>query len=454
MFQMNRPRIGPGWVIPVLILMTLGLTACEDLLDVRLPGKVPEEALTDAELATTLVASVVSDTECAWDNYVAAAANHSDEYIQASGNLTMRNWGLRWVPANDPNYAQAGCADWGYGIYTPLHTARFQSEDVFNRLVEWGNEVPDVAALQATVRAYGGYDLVALGEGFCEMAIDLGPRMTPAEVLSVAETRFTEAIDLATTAGRDELLNMARVGRARVRLNLEDFTGALSDAAAVPAGFVHNATRDQSDERRYNTHCEMVNCTFWKHATVADNFRELTIGAGGLPTVADGTADTRVNVQTTGELSFDFATVWYFHDKVTSRSSPVLMASWREAQLIAAEALARSGDVDGAQTAINELRAAAGLPALTAAGDQSTMVGLIIEERKRVMFAEGAHRLNDMLRFRGTEWEIPFLGDPGSIHPDGFDRRRTATRRASRCRRRKRGAIRIRADESARPGGG
>ncbi|MEE8476910.1 MAG: hypothetical protein V3S19_00990 [Gemmatimonadales bacterium] len=26
-----------------------------------------------------------------------------------------------------------------------------------------------------------------------------------------------------------------------------------------------------------------------------------------------------------------------------------------------------------------------------------------------------------MLRFRGTQFEIPFLGEPGSIHPDGFD---------------------------------
>lgn len=421
MLRTNRGGMPRRWTIPAAALLIMGLTACEDLLDVNLPGKVPEEALADPELAATLTASVVSDTECAWDNYVAAATNHSDEYIQASGNLVMRNWGLRWVPANDPNYAQAGCGDHGYGIYTPLHTARFQSEDVFDRLVEWGNEVPNVTELQATVRAYGGFNLLALGEGFCEMAIDLGPRMTSAEVLALAELRLTEAIDLATTAGRDDLLNMARVGRARVRLDLADFTGALADASVVPAGFEHNASRDQSDARRYNTHCELVNCTFWKHASVADDFRELTIGAGGLPTSADGTPDTRVNVQTTGELGFDFATIWYFHDKATTRSTPVLMASWKEAQLIVAEASARSGDVDGARTAINELRTAAGLPALTAAADQSEMTRLVIEERRRVMFAEGGGRLNDMLRFAGTEWEIPFLGDPGSIHPTGFD---------------------------------
>lgn len=412
-----------GLLVTAVALALSGLQACDtqELLEVDIPGKVPEEALDDAELAATLVASVVSDTECAWDNYVAAAANHSDEFIQSSGNLVMRNWGLRWVPPNDPNYAQGSCEGWGYGIYTPLHTARFQAEDVYERLQGWGGEVPDATALQATVRAYGGFTLMALGEGFCEMALDVGSRMSPAEVLAVAEERFTEAISLANSAGRDDLLNMARVGRARVRLDLENFSGAIADASAVPAGFVKSATRDQSDERRYNTHCEMVNCKFWKHASVADNYRELTIGPDGLPTESDGLPDIRVNIMTNGELGFDNATIHYFHDKVDSRDSPVSMASWREAQLIVAEASARTGDLDESRNAINALRTRVGLPTLDAPATQPEMIELVIQERRREMFAEGGHRFNDMLRFRGTQWEIPFLGEPGSIHPNAFD---------------------------------
>ena len=37
------------------------------------------------------------------------------------------------------------------------------------------------------------------------------------------------------------------------------------------------------------------------------------------------------------------------------------------------------------------------------------------------LFVEGAWRLNDMLRFRDSPFEIPFKGEPGSIHPNGFD---------------------------------
>jgi hypothetical protein len=29
--------------------------------------------------------------------------------------------------------------------------------------------------------------------------------------------------------------------------------------------------------------------------------------------------------------------------------------------------------------------------------------------------------MNDMLRFEGAPHEIPWLGEPGSIHPDGVD---------------------------------
>jgi hypothetical protein len=54
-------------------------------------------------------------------------------------------------------------------------------------------------------------------------------------------------------------------------------------------------------------------------------------------------------------------------------------------------------------------------------GDAVAMMDLIIEERRRELFVEGGHRMNDMLRFEGTPREIPWLGEPGSIHPDGVD---------------------------------
>jgi hypothetical protein len=71
---------------------------------------------------------------------------------------------------------------------------------------------------------------------------------------------------------------------------------------------------------------------------------------------------------------------------------------------------------------INARRTAAGLPQYTAPEQsQADLMRLVIEERRRDLFVEGGHRLNDMLRFRGTDFNIPFLGEPGSIHPAGVD---------------------------------
>src|SRR6266567_6645943 len=175
----------------------LAALGCRDILSVHVPGRVPADALNDPTLAPTLAASVVADVECAWDNYVAGAALIGDEFIQASGNLNQRNWASRRITADEPTLAQGSCSS-AYGIYTPMQTARFQAEDIFQRLQGFSDaQVPTRVSLEATVRTYGAFALVGLGEGFCQMALDGGPLMKPADVLTLAEQRFTEAMTLA-----------------------------------------------------------------------------------------------------------------------------------------------------------------------------------------------------------------------------------------------------------------
>ena len=211
----SRRRLSARAIVLALAL-PFATTACSDILDVHVPGRVQEQALDDPALAPTLAASVVSDFECAWNNYVAAAALISDEFIQASGNLNQRNWGSRRITADDPNMAQGSCRT-QYGIYTTLQTARFQAEDIYNRLDKFTDaQVPNRATLKATVKAYGAYALLALGEGFCQMALDGGPLMTPKEVLQLAETKFTEAIQLATAANNQERSRTRSSSRPRM----------------------------------------------------------------------------------------------------------------------------------------------------------------------------------------------------------------------------------------------
>ena len=400
---------------------SLVLSGCslDEILKVHVPGKVLEEALDNASLADVLTTGVVAEVECSWNQYVAGAAHHSDEYVPTSGNLTMRNWGQRKIYASDAGYAQGTCGGWGYPMFTPLHTARFQSEDVASRLAGFpAEDVPNLAALQATAATWGAFPLVAMGEGFCSMAIDGGPEMTPAQVQAEAEQRFSTAISLAQAAGDETLTQQGQLGRARVRIAKGDYAGALADAGAIPDGFVVNVTRDAAESRRYNYYFERLNAPtgFRAHGSVADNYQNLTIGADGMPTDGDGVPDTRVNVKTDGTQAADFATVLYYHDKYNTRSDPLPLIHWHEARMYEAEAMAMQGDVDGALGKINGLRTAADLPMVTASVGAGEIMDLVKEERRRQLFVLGGHRLHDMLRFN-----IPFLGDPGSIHPDGRD---------------------------------
>ncbi len=400
---------------------SLVLSGCslDEILAVHVPGKVLEEALDNASLADVLTTGVVAEVECSWNQYVAGAAHHSDEYVPTSGNLTMRNWGQRKIYASDAGYAQGTCGGWGYPMFTPLHTARFQSEDVASRLAGFpAEDVPNLAALQATAATWGAFPLVAMGEGFCSMAINGGAEMTPAQVQAEGEQRFSTAISLAQAAGDETLTQQGQLGRARVRIAKGDYAGALADAGAIPDGFIVNVTRDAAESRRYNYYFERLNAPtgFRAHGSVADNYQNLTIGADGMPTDGEGVPDTRVNVKTDGTQAADFATVLYYHDKYNSRSDVLPLVHWHEARMYEAEAMAMQGDVDGALAKINGLREAAMLPMVTASVGAGEIMDLVKEERRRQLFVLGGHRLHDMLRFN-----IPFLGDPGSIHPDGLD---------------------------------
>ncbi len=419
---MKKSRIRTLAAVACVAVVPL-VSACslDEILSVHVPGKVLEEDLSSPALAEVLATGVVAEVECSWNQYVAGAAHHSDEYVPTSGNLTMRNWGQRKIYASDQGYAKGTCGGWGYPMFTPLHTARYQAQDVMSRLSEFtAEDVSNLASLQATAAVWGAFPLVAMGEGFCSMAIDGGSEMTPAQVQTEAESRFTQAISMAESAGEMNLVMQAKLGRARVRLAMGAWDGVLADASAIPDDFAVMVTRDAAESRRYNYYYERLNAPdgFRAHGSVADNYQDLTIGADGMPTMGgDGMKDTRVNVKTDGTQAADFATVLWYHDKYNSRADPLPLVHWHEARMYEAEAMAMKGDAAGALDKINALRGYAGLtevdPAAVPAGG---IMDLVKEERRRQLFVLGGHRLHDMLRFG-----IPFLGDPGSIHPDGRD---------------------------------
>jgi hypothetical protein len=142
---------------------------------------------------------------------------------------------------------------------SPLQTARFQADDIFARLSGWTDaQVAGRTSLLATVKAYGAYAALFMGETFCAVAFDGGPEQPPTAALTLAETKFTEAITLAQQAGDNDILNLARVGLARTKLDLKKYAEAATVAALVPAGYVKNADRGTESTRRYNKYFQFA----------------------------------------------------------------------------------------------------------------------------------------------------------------------------------------------------
>lgn len=404
------------------LLLVFATAGCEGLLDVELPGEVTEENLQDPAQASILANSVVAQVECSWDNYVAATSHHSDEWIPASGNSTMRRWGLRRISSTFSSYAAGGCGG-SYGLFTPMHIALRMADRNSERIRSFPDDsVANRQQLLTQIQAYSGWPLVAFAEGFCGTPIDESDQTYGSEELfQRAVNRFTEAVDMAGQTGQDQLRLMALVGRARAHLGLGNYDQAIADAEQIPPEFRLDASREQSPGRRQNAQFDAINAlpsmeAGNKHASVAPSYRDVQW---------EGTDDPRVPVVNTGRVTFDFTTLHWRHTKINALADDVRLASWEEARMFIAEAEARrsGGDLDRARQILDGFHQRAGIPGVTESDlpAREDVIRHVLEERRREFFAEGGHRLHDMLRFRGTDFEIPFLGEAGSDHPDGVD---------------------------------
>ena len=360
------------------------LQACQGVLDVSLPGKVPASALGSPGLATTMVNGAQADFECAFSEYVHDTGLWANETLNSSSNGEVVGWGAR-ISSYDNGVlpCQSAAATLGnYSLYVPLQTARFQSEQAITTLDGFTDaQVPTRTALTAAAATYAGFSYTLLSEAYCQVATGPEPLITPAAGLAIAEMRFTRAIDLATTANNAALLNAARVGRARVRLDLKNYAGAAADAKLVtPSTFAFLATYATQPVRRYNT--AVAATTVNAHESIAPEYRDLTVS---------GVADKRVPVipDPKRAVGQDGTTPLYVQLKYATLDAPMPIATWDEAQLIIAEAEPAS-----AVAALNAIRTKYALPAYTGTGTAAD----VKEERRRTLFFDG-HRIGDILRY-------------------------------------------------------
>jgi starch-binding outer membrane protein, SusD/RagB family len=227
-----------GVATAVAMLGSGALTACSTLLEADAPSRILESTLLVPSNAPVIVAGAVADFECALGNFILTGGTLADEFADSQANAATWDIDRRTnVPATGL-YSTGACN--GFGVYTPISTARFQADQAVRLLESWSDaDVPGRQALIGRAAAYAGYSYILMGEMFCSAAYDLGPEQTPAQSFALAEARFTMAIDNPATPA--DVKSMALVGRARARINMGKRTEAAADAAQVADGFVFNA---------------------------------------------------------------------------------------------------------------------------------------------------------------------------------------------------------------------
>jgi hypothetical protein len=393
----RRNPFGYGVARAAMLLGLAVSTACSGLLDVTNPGVVKSGDLSDPALAPTLDAAALGTFDCAFAQYAATAGVLTGEYEVSNSFVDANQWGWRGVEVKtQPGTCPGSRATTSLGFYTPLQSARFQSEDAAKRITAFSDaDVPNRAKMLAELTAYAAYSYVLLGEGMCNMTVDNGPLITRDSTFKIAVAKFTEALALANTASYPEIKNMSLVGRARAELDLGMLTAAAADAQAVPAGFVRVAEYSETTITREN---RIYNLTIRNDfLSVGPDYRNLTVG---------GVADPRVPVVNTGRFGNDAVTPqWQQRKFIGSGAVPIPIASWAEAQLIYAEAVGGQE----AKDAINRVRAASGVAPLDGS-EGSDITSIVLEERRRRLFSEG-QRLGDMLRKK-----IPF---PAGVNHKG-----------------------------------
>jgi hypothetical protein len=401
------------------------------LLDQAAPSRVLEETLQGPTAAKLLVDGARAAFGCVFQAYVTGMGLISDEMEDTQLAAAGWDWDRRSMLPIGGNYASAGCdGTQQFGIYTPLQTARYTSDLALASLKTFSDaEVPDRVLLIATAAAYAGYSYILLGEGFCTAAVDGGAELQPKAVFEMAEARFTEALNAAGQISNAAFTNLARVGRARARLNLAKLPGqpvvtaklteAKADAGGVPSGYVFNVP--YSPTSAYSRNLVMSRMVEGRLYGVGPRYRNMTFG---------GVPDPRVRTSASGIGQDNLTTNVWVADKYPAQSSPIALARYQEAQLIMAEADYHLVGPTAAVAYINALHTAVGLPSFNST-DPTEILNQLIEERARELFLE-SHRGYDINRFNlplnppaGTPFETP--------NPSGTTRNKGGEYGAVRC---------------------
>lgn len=310
--------------------------------------------------------------------------------------------------------------------FRDLNRVRVEGERAIRAIRQFA---PDSTAAVAGLFALTALAEVVMAEHYCNgiplsgvdenNEIVYGNPSTNAEVYQLAVQHADSALALAGNAA--QVTNLARVVKGRAFLNLGRFPEAAAAVSGVPLSFKFE-----------NSHSLNVNDNqIW---ALNVNARRYTMvdreGTVGLDYVSSN--DPRLPKRIGGGSVFDNSIpVTLIRIGIWDRSTPVIVASGIEAELIRAEADLRAANTASWLTRINALRTNTSLyppipaalgtsytrgPNLTALADPGTEAARVnahFRERAFWMFSTG-HRLGDMRRLVRQ-----YSRAPDSVYPTG-----------------------------------
>jgi hypothetical protein len=376
------------------ILLTLGTTSCDSLVEVIDPDIVTPESLNSEAGIETLKAGSLGDFAIAMSG---SAAGHgataglitmsglmSDEY-DYSGTFPTRREGDTRILQNTN-----GTMD---RIYSNLHRARGGAVATIDLAQVFGG-IPEI---ESEMQSIVGYSYVMFAETFCGGVpfglvpgdggdIVQGTPLTTGEMFNEAIGWFNQAFDNAST---DDLRNLARVGKARALLGLGDIQGAAAAVNGVSTGFVYNI--EHSDNSRRQENGIYIMSTVRRQYSIAD-------GKGGNGLMYRSADDPRTPWDGGDAFGQDDITLYYNQLKFPSSNASVALASGIEARLIEAENAANSNDAQTVEDIHNALRATIGLGDLDFSGlSGNDLLKASFDERAFWLFSTG-HRHGDLRR--------------------------------------------------------
>ncbi len=331
-------RIG-GWRALVALLAVAG---CD--FNVTNPGPAQDEFLDNASAANGVVAGAHRAYNDAWNEVATISASLTREYFP-SGNTGYK--GVTALERQGLTRPDDRSSHWNTS-----QNARWVAENAVERFQKNLGTGFSKSPLAAESYLWAAYSNRIIGETFCESVVNGGPVVPREDHFRRAEDNFTKAMDIAKAASLGDMALAAQAGRASVRASLGNWTGAVTDALAIPADFKFqtkfSGNAEEANNAIYLGQTTFTTGTTWN--TFYDSYYTATRDPR-TPWLFDPAKPVGIaGIGTYGRVPF------HAPRKYTTADAPATLSSGREMLLLRAEKLLIDGDWQGAMTLVNQVR--------------------------------------------------------------------------------------------------